>query len=530
MQTRAAVVVSLTASAALVGSEAGAQTAGLRLGLAPLTHKVLKHNPVAALPAEGIELWGARGEKLSVQLVLTAGRGGLEDVQVSLTQPPRAVDGSPEASLPVELFRVAYVPDPAHAAARDTHIERWQEELKDPNTDAYPDPLPPLSGPLELTAGENQPVWVKVAIPDDCRSGEYRGELTVSAAGTAQPVPLRVHVWPFTLPSTPSLRTAFGNWPSPTALEGVQADSPEQQRLAARYYETLLAHRISGYYLPQPVNTPEGVAYARDPRVTSFLAGGPDLEALEAHGLLAQALFYPGDEPLAREQYESLQAAGRLLHEQNPDAAIVTPFWGRGYDDNSPVDLLTGTTSVWVPQTSLYLEDAKVREQLLQRKALGEQVWTYVCCGPGGAYCNFFTHMEGIRHRLLFWQVRQAQLDGLLYWSTQYWERVNPWESMETYQMPDGSTFFGDGSLLYPGKPVGVEGPVSSQRLECILAGMQDVEYFELLRRAEGEAAVQQALGEMVTDFVTYSLDEEKLEQVRRRIGERLAAVARDDD
>ena len=67
---------------------------------------------------------------------------------------------------------------------------------------------------------------------------------------------------------------------------------------------------------------------------------------------------------------------------------------------------------------------------------------------------------------------------------------------------------------------MGLDEPVSSHRLECILAGMQDIEYFELLSQTVGEDMVQQIIAEMVTDFTDYSEDENKLEELRRQIGE----------
>ncbi len=65
----------------------------------------------------------------------------------------------------------------------------------------------------------------------------------------------------------------------------------------------------------------------------------------------------------------------------------------------------------------------------------------------GGRYCNFCIPMEGIRHWLLFWQLRQNKLVGLLYWSTTHWRKVASPEEMATW-FKDRS--FGDGSLLYP--------------------------------------------------------------------------------
>jgi len=113
-------------------------------------------------------------------------------------------------------------------------------------------------------------------------------------------------------------------------------------------------------------------------------------------------------------------------------------------------------------------------------------------------------NQEGIRHRLLFWQIRQERLQGLLYWTTTFWRDVewNPWHDIATVKWIS-SDIYGDGSLLYPGSEVGI---------------------FTLLQRVAGEEAVQSIIAEMVTDFTHYSKDDAKLEQVRRQIGETLAA------
>ncbi len=52
---------------------------------------------------------------------------------------------------------------------------------------------------------------------------------------------------------------------------------------------------------------------------------------------------------------------------------------------------------------------------------MGEEVWWYVCCGPGKPYANFLVDMDGMAHRLLFWQQKQCNVEELLYWNTTYW-------------------------------------------------------------------------------------------------------------
>jgi len=490
----------------------------LQLGVAPLTRKVFRSNKVEPLlPGAALELWGAGNEKISLQLVITAGYEPLENASVTLAGDLIGPQGVSLRGDQVALWKVAYV----HAAK----LEKY-----------YPDPLPPLQGDFDVSAGQNQSIWVKVSIPEHCKPGLYEGALVVNAKGIApMQVPLQVHVWPFTLPVTPHLRTAFGlKYDKVIRAHEVEEDSPEAQALKRRYYEMLVDHRVSPYHLPVPIHSPEALPYLRNPRLTSFVAGEVnrsllpsqvDIDFLTHHGLLHKALFYPVDEPRDQERYDTLVKLGNELHQSNPAAKIVTPFFHkrRDFADGTAVDLLAGTTSVWCPETGTYRKDKQLRDQLHQRRASGEEIWLYVCCSPGGSYCNFsFINQESIRYRLLFWQVRQHRADGFLYYNTIVNWGHDPWEAMGGWG-PSHDMAYGDGYLLYPGAKVGIAGPVSSQRLECILAGMQDIEYFELLRRTEGEQAVQEVIAQMVTDWTTYSLDDGKLEQLRRQMGTRLA-------
>ncbi len=68
--------------------------------------------------------------------------------------------------------------------------------------------------------------------------------------------------------------------------------------------------------------------------------------------------------------------------------------------------------------------------------------------------------MPATAHRILFWQQKQEGIEGLLYWNTSFWHYVDdPLESMQT--TPDiRKTLYGDGSLMYPGKKVGVNGVI----------------------------------------------------------------------
>ncbi|HIA70756.1 TPA: hypothetical protein EYN98_32850 [Candidatus Poribacteria bacterium] len=218
-----------------------------------------------------------------------------------------------------------------------------------------------------------------LAIPEHCPPGSYQGTLLVRARGiAAHHIPLRIHVWPFNLPVTPHLRTAFGiSYPEVFRAHESRKESHKAGVLQQRYYEILVDHRLSPYSTPAVVASTEGIRYLQDPRVTSFQANRGDIDFLVAHGLLHKALFYPVDEPRKEEDYDRLIEAGKQIHQKDPAARIVTPLRRRpSFAD--PVDLLARTTWVWCPHISTYDSDRQLRNRFEERRALGEEIWVYV--------------------------------------------------------------------------------------------------------------------------------------------------------
>ena len=111
----------------------------------------------------------------------------------------------------------------------------------------WPDPLPPLAGPLALAADQNQPLWVRVKVPADAAAGEYRGELRLSAEGWNATVPLHLRVFGFALPRRMTCQTAFGFSPH-TAFRYQKVTDPAQRReVLAKYWKSFADHHISPY-------------------------------------------------------------------------------------------------------------------------------------------------------------------------------------------------------------------------------------------------------------------------------------------
>ena len=173
------------------------------------------------------------------------------------------------------------------------------------------------------------------------------------------------------------------------------------------------------------------------------------------------------------------------------------------------------------PETVVFDEDG-FAERAWTRQANGDKLWWYVCCGPSPKtdYCNLFTQQEGIKHRVLFWQQKQYNVTGLLYWSTSYWSDVggDPWTSAWTTPWTGVDTF-GDGSLLYDGYHVGVNGPVSSLRLEAVANGIEDYEYLTMAEELLGADFVNGILSTVTKDLTHYTLSDAQLAIVRVELG-----------
>ncbi|HON67874.1 MAG TPA: DUF4091 domain-containing protein [Phycisphaerae bacterium] len=486
------------------------QAAGLQSWAELSTCKIFRdHLPPADAPRE-LRICAARNEWESAQWVLRPDRP-VTLVSADVTVPTRS-DGRRLAPGSVGLLEVRYV-----------HLPNYKKD--------YPDPLPPLKLPLSLAAGQTQPIWIRVRIAADTEPGDYHGGLQLRFDdGSAEAVPLTVTVWPLTLPAKPSMRTAFGIWDKWIAVHHeVSPGSAEHRRLVVAYYEELLEHRISAYSPPVSVLDPAAGRYLSDERVTSFTVPYSDDEAklrrtiehIRQNGWQDKGYFYVVDEPKDEEQYRRLTEVCRKIHAIDPSLKIVAPFYcdSEFGEKKTPYELLRGLINIWCPNTGYFKP-----EPLIERQQAGDEAWWYVCCGPGEPHANFFIEMAGMSHRMLMWQQKKYGVEGLLYWGTTAWNTsstTDPWEDMATVK--DINPYIhGDGALFYPGKKVGVDGPVTSVRLEIIRDGLEDYEYLTLYEKQFGPARTQELISRVVKSLTEFERDPAVLDRLRQEMARML--------
>jgi hypothetical protein len=523
-----------------------------------------------------IRISAAQNERESFQIAINPLKS-LPKASVSVTD----LRGPRGAKIPREniaIHRVAYV-----------RVETPTDETG--VAEEWPDPLPPLAPGEEFAAevGRNASLWFTVYVPDGVPAGDYQGMIELKETPRTKfdrsawkaNVPLRVHVWNFTLPKETRLKTALG-----VSVETVKAyhNLATDEELAPvwdKYMQNFAAHRISPYWPMGRVRI--GVQFdktASPPRVKldfaafdtaatryldefgfntfrlplsglgwggqgkpwhdgefgGFKQGTPEYEALwgdyarqltehlEQKGWLRKAYLYWYDEP-ERSDYAPVRRNNEQIKRLAPKLARMLT--------EEPGPELTGAVDIWCPVTPNYRPDI-----CRERQRAGEHVWWYICCWPHAPYCTEFIDHPAVELRTWLWQTWGYGVEGILIWETNWWNqptrfkspaRQNPWEDPMSYS-ESGTWGNGDGRFIYPPnrdndrKQKFLDGPVSSLRWEILRDGVEDYEYFALLRdllKSKPDPAAEALLkapASVFTDMTHFNTDPTPLLQHREKL------------
>ena len=219
------------------------------------------------------------------------------------------------------------------------------------------------------------------------------------------------------------------------------------------------------------------------------------LRAIESHlrekGWLGKAYVYWFDEPEPKD-YEFVRDGMERIHRAAPGLRRMLT--------EQPEKELDGAVDIWCPVSPNVKPDDVANE-----RAKGNEFWWYICTGPKGPYCTLFIDHYAIEFRMWSWQTWKTGVQGLLIWQSNYWtsdaafpapQVQNPWEDpmsyVSGYSTPAGTKKQwgnGDGRFIYPpnrdpmnDKNKHLVGPVNSIRWEMLREGIEDYEYFWLLR------------------------------------------------
>jgi len=473
-----------------------------------------------------MELYAARGESESFQVIVRAPAGGLTNVRVSasnLTGPGASVIAARNLS----LFREHYVylaqasPD-WRGTNRPSGVPGWFPDGLIPSVD--PDTGAPLSGaqltafPFALEAGKNQPVWIDVKVPRGTLAGRYTGIVDVTAnEGTAQ-VSVALTVWGFDLPVQPKLKSSF----------------PYSASVGIASYKELLRNRL----MPTGVSTSDERALIDSLGLNAASTGpwsGADIGTCTMSAAPSVSTFqqlaarhqpglllydYSADEigRCATQLAPTIKAWARNMHQAGINNLITMTPKRILFDDGSG----TGRSAVdiWVMLPVTYDE---VPDSVAYVLSKGDMAWSYNCLVQDSYSPKWEIDFSPLDFRIQPGFINQSLgLTGLLYWRIDVWTS-DPWNNVN---YAEGSGVYpGEAKLVYPGTQVGIPGVAPSIRLKWLRDGADDFDYIQILKdQGQGDFAlgVARTVGQ---DWHTWTRDPVALENARRQLGQKIHTI-----
>ncbi len=455
-------------------------------------------------------LRAAKNEYEGFQLLVRAPQGGLSNVRVTVE--PFQNDAGDTLNAPT-LYLEHYLY--AHSVERD-YFKRDTFAASNVPQGAgwYADALIPYTaGSFEVASFQNQPLWVDIYVPVEASPGSYRASYTVTSDQGEMTGEMRLEVWDFTLPKSPSLNSSFLVW---------------QENSKAMYIE-LLKHKL----MPDDVEREYQNELIEDWGLRlqrlGFVAGASyenctmdapppvaDLQKVAAEQDERLSLYiYPADEITECDALNDTMKAWSRNADEAGVKNLVTMFpRPELYDDG------TGKSAVdtWVIYATQLMQKGAL-EAVQKVLAKGDEVWSYTALAAEPNAPQWALNYSAFDFRLLpgFINLRY-RMTGLLYWRVDNWSE-NPWQTLQVESDPRNYPA-GEGMLLYPGEAVGIEGVVPSIRLKWLREGVDDYEYGQLLKSMGKQNVLETNVQSVVQDWYHWTREVERLEAARETIAE----------
>jgi hypothetical protein len=508
----------------------------------------------------------------AVEITDLAGPGGArigkDNATIFREEYARVRMSTPGAELPPGLYPDPLVPVVNPVTGKpieplNSYQQRWGEPHVIRGYDMY-------AVPFDVFEGQNQPVWIDLRVPKDARPGVYRGTVRVTVRGSRPAeVPVSLTVWDFVLPDGPTHHNHFGSFGNIVRWFNVKRGSEAYRQIEARYCQAMAEHRLNppipGHLMPEvkpdgslridPQRHQELKKFIADLHVTDIeiprapFANLPSSTArpdykdvkpaerakaqryyreyydyLKQNGWEKLAYVYLLDEPNLKENYEQVLVLGQLAHEAAPGLRLLVVEQTYKQDPTWPD--MDPAVDIWCPLWG-FIDRDSIREKL----AHGDDVWSYTALTQRAPrYHPQYEQVKGKDpphwhidwplsvYRVPTWINRQYGITGLLYWST-VTTVIEPWLN-PAFAHP--RHYNGGGYLFYPGAPCGIDGPVASMRLKNLRDGMEDYEYFVLLEKRAGAAAVQKIVDRIAPNWWDYARDPQAILAARRDMAEQI--------
>jgi uncharacterized protein (TIGR03437 family) len=468
----------------------------------------------------------ARGEYESFQIAVQAPAGGLTNVNVKVSA-LSGPGGATIAQSSFSLFREQYV-------YVDKSSPDWQGSNRPLGVGWYPDGLIPFNDPatgrpitgarlqavpFNLTAANNQPIWVDILVPRDAVAGQYVGTWTVTSDQGSATGSIALNVWNFTLPLKPSLKSSFLYWNN----ANVAADQELlRNKIAPLHTDTATQASLMANFGLSTV----GLRYWSGADIsTCTMSAAPSVSELKAN--LAQQqpgltpLIYSADEidtcpgliaPMKQWAKNMHEAGINNLVTMAPNPLLFDDGSGSG---RSAVDIWTMLPVSW--------EHSASNVALAQAK--GDSIWSYNALVQDSYSPKWLIDFSPINFRIQPGFISNSLgLKGLLYWKVDGWSS-DPWNQVNNTGMFSPGNYPGEGMFVYPGDQVGIQGVAPSMRLKWLRDGIEDYEYLQMLKAAGQESFERTKSVEVGANWSTWTKDVNTLLSVRDELGNKLNQI-----
>ena len=178
-----------------------------------------------------------------------------------------------------------------------------------------------------------------------------------------------------------------------------------------------------------------------------------------------------------------------------------------------------GGVDVMIPVTDGYQAN---KAEFDAAAAMGNELWTYVCCVPMGRWLNRFLDQPLLNVRLIFWGCALNRISGYLHWGYNQFAGVpNPFEATSARNWTGLGTNFpcGDAFIVYPGE----NGPWLSMRLEAQREGVEEAALLSALREKDPQAH-DALISQVFTSFDQYTRDPDAMNRAHETLLRLLSA------
>jgi len=418
-----------------------------------------------------------------------------------------------------------------------------------------------------VTAGENGAAWLRFFIPENAKSGSYTGKAYVNIGNAEVCVDIELKVYDASVPSeitSKSLYTINSTMMSYYEMEPTSeiyskytefliahriapSSITVQNELAEDGDSTYRVWAKTAFYW-----------YERGLRTISVSPGSSTVNGYSSYNpgnlyhnlvelaiisleknvnLVQYAVFYDYhiDEPFyVTYTAEQVQSSIDVFNETVEKAAtalelldgfdselgktiiesvrntphVITDYYGNEFRIREPMVFEDGTAFSYEGQNVALCpkpEDYQSQDRRDQYNLVAcDEKWWYTCNTPGYPYVSYHLEDTPVSVNSIGWMMAQYGITGYLYWVINYSfsEGTTPVE--DPYAIADfGLGANGDGTIVYPGKMYGVDGPVGTVRLSAILDAQED---YELIKYIISEYEAAGISANSIIDRITSSV------------------------